>query len=40
MSELAAYLAGALTVLVVVNAWYVLARVARGWRESGRRGNR
>ena len=42
MEQLAAYLAGALTVLVIINAWYVIVRLWKGWRavKATDRGNR
>ncbi len=34
MDIFAAYLAGVLTPLVIINGWYAVIRMRRGWRES------
>ena len=34
MDLFAAYLAGAFTVLIILNGWYVAARLYRGYRET------
>ena len=42
MDSFAAFLAGALLVLALINGWYVTARIVRGWTavRKAERGNR